>query len=260
MTVVAWKLYIGTILLEAARHAKDKHPSYRVSEWIAHFAAAGFDGMELWEYHATLAGTEEQNALIASTFPIAVFNSYASMDAEGRADRVRATEFARRLGARAIKFNVGKDTSKRGVYLAALRQWRGELPKDICLLCECHPGSIVEEPAEAKRFFDDAGIDGWGVIVHPLNRLESLQPWFDAFGPAVRHAHLQMRQDDRTVVRFDERPERARRAVQIMRNSAFDGSCTFEFARGMNAPGENIDDLLANALLDLAFLKEVLRQ
>ena len=46
------KIYIGTILLEVNRWTAGKEPSYLVSEWVERFAEAGFDGMELWQFHA----------------------------------------------------------------------------------------------------------------------------------------------------------------------------------------------------------------
>ena len=253
-----WELYMGTILLEPTRHATPKAPSYQVSDWAARLAEAGFDGMELWEYHATLCTPAELAALEALSLPVAVFNSYATMDDAGRQDRARATSLAKRLGAKGIKFNVGKDPAERQVYLANIRQWRAELPEEIRLLCECHPGSLVEEPLQAKAFFQELDLEGWGIIADPLSRFESLQDWFDALGPHIVHAHLQQRQPDRTIVRFDRLAERAKEAVRIMRAEGFTGSCTFEFTEGANAPGENIDLLFDNALIDLAFMKEIM--
>ena len=253
-----WKLYMGTISLEMNRQARAKGPTYCVSEWAGRFAQAGFDGMELWEYHATRCAPEELAALEAARPPVTVFNSYAELDDSGREGRAVATALAQRLGAQGIKFNVGKDPAERDVYLASLRDWREQLPEDILLLCECHPGTIIEEVGEARRFFDDLGVAGWEIIVHPFNRLESLRPWFDAFGPAVTLAHLQMRWEDRTIIRFDRRPERVREAVRIMRQAGFSGACTFEFTEGANALGENIEELWRNTLLDLAYLKEVM--
>lgn len=254
----AWQLYIGTILLEANRHGEGKTPTYQVSEWTNHFAKDGFDGMELWEYHATLAGPGEAAALQTSAFPTAIYNSYASMDEAGRNDRERATAWVKRLSPWGIKFNVGKKFEDREIYIATLREWRDQLPNEVCLLCECHPGSIIDDPTAAKLFFDELNIEGWGIIVHPLNRLESLQAWFDTFGSAIMHAHLQMRTDDRTVIRFDRRPDRTKEAVRIMREAGFKGSCSFEFTEGMNTRDENINDLWDNTLSDLAYLKEIL--
>jgi hypothetical protein len=72
------------------------------------------------------------------------------------------------------------------------------------------------------------------------------------------HAHLQMRSEDRGVIRFDRRPEQVREAVRIMSEGGFRGSCSFEFTEGMNAPGENIEDLWTNTLRDLFTFREIL--
>ena len=255
-----WELYIATLLLEVNRHGSPKTPSFPVSEWTDRFAGAGFDGMELWEYHATLAGPEEAKALQETAFPTTIFNTYASMDEAGREDRERATRWVERLQPWGIKFNVGKQPEERETYLTKVREWRAQLPGDVTLLCECHPGTIIEEPDAAKQFFDDLNVNNWGIIVHPFNRLESIQAWFDTFGSAIMHAHLQMRTDDRQVIRFDRRPERTREAVRIMSEAGFQGSCSFEFTEGMNIPDETIEDLWKNVLRDLFYLRTVLSQ
>jgi sugar phosphate isomerase/epimerase len=253
-----WDLYIATLLLEVNRHSNPKTPSFRVSEWTEHFAEAGFDGMELWEYHATLVESDEAEALQRAAFPTAIFNTYASMDEAGREARREATRWVERLEPWGVKFNVGKDPEERETYLAGVREWRSALPEDVTLLCECHPGTIIEEPEAAKRFFEDLNVENWGVIVHPLNHLDSLRAWFDTLGSAIMHAHLQMRSEDRGVIRFDRRPEQVREAVRIMSEGGFRGSCSFEFTEGMNAPGENIEDLWTNTLRDLFTFREIL--
>jgi len=253
------KIYIGTILLEINRWAKpEKRPSYRVSEWLDRFAAAGFDGTELWQYHATLAAPEELARLASPRCPPAVFSSYCAMTDAGRGERRACTAVVGRLGCRGVKFNLGADPGAWAAGLAAVREWRAELPAGARLLCECHPGTVVEEPAQARRFFDELGADGWEIIVHPFSRREGLQEWFDLFGPAVTHAHLQMREGER-LVRFDRRPELAAEAVEVLRRNAFAGSYTLEFTEGTATPGESIEELFANALLDLRFLKDLLK-
>ena len=251
------KIYIGSILLEMNRWTKDKQPTYRVSDWTGRFAEAGFDGMELWQWHATRCDAGEVAALSAAPCPVTIFNSYASFDAAGAADRRQAAELTRTFGAPGVKFNVGAEPAERDEYIRSLRQWRTLFDDSVTLLCECHPGTIIEEAADAKAFFDDAGVEGVGIIVHAFNRVDSLAEWMDTFGPAVRHAHMQMR-DDKNVIRFDRKPDLAEEAVGIMRGAGFDGSFTLEFTAGTLAPDENIDMLYANALADLAFLEELL--
>lgn len=252
------QIYIGTILLEKNRWTKDKTPTYRVSDWTDRFAEAGFDGMELWQWHATAVDDDERRALAASPCPVAIFNAYAAFDAAGADDRNRAAELTRQFGAKAVKFNVGRDPDERAEYIDSLRQWRPLFDDDVTLLCECHPGTIIEEPAAAKAFFDEADVPGVGVIVHAFNAVDTLQAWLDTFGPAVRHAHLQMR-DERTVIPFSAKPDVATDAVEKLKRAGFDGSYTLEFTAGTQAPDETADLLWTNALADKAFLEDLLK-
>ncbi len=251
------KIYIATVLLEKNRWEDDRQqPSYLVSEWMGRFAEAGFDGVELWENHAKLCGPEELAAIEACPLPVAVFSSYAKMDNEGQAARDKAVELTKRLGAAGVKFNVQRDPSRRGIYMKNLKAWRTQFPSEVSLLCECHSGTILEEPAEARKFFDEIGPNDWGVIIHPFRAPETVKTWFEQFGPAVTHAHLQMR-DGRKLLRLDRKPDRAKQAIRILREEGFCGSFTLEFTEGIG-PGEKIEELFRNATIDLEFLREAL--
>ena len=70
----------------------------------------------------------------------------------------------------------------------------------------------------------------------------------------VAHAHLQMRSDG-NMVPFASDPACADEAIRMMTGEGFAGSMTLEFAVGTLADDENIDDLYAAAVADLAFLK-----
>ncbi len=252
-------IYIGTILLEVNRWSKEgKRPSFKVSEWTSRFSEAGFAGMELWQYHATRCAAGELAALAECGFPAAVFNIYPTMNDEDREERAACDGLLGRLGAGAVKFNVGARPELRGEYLANMRAWREQTPPEVRLLCECHPGTLIEEPAEARRFFDELGPEGWEVIVHPFSRFESLEEWLELFGPAVSHAHLQMRGEEKGILRFDRRPELAGKAIGLMRERGFAGTYALEFTEGTGRTGENIETLFENALRDLAFLKRLL--
>ena len=252
----AGKVYIGTILLEKNRWATPKTPSYRVSEWLDRFAAAGFDGMELWEYHATRCGDDELAALAASPVPVAVFNTYCGFEDDARAGRLRAAELTRRLGAGGVKFNVGKDPARRGEYLHNLRAWAEMLPDRCRVLCECHGGTILERPADARAFFDEAGAERFGVIVHCFaDDPAVLTEWLDRFGPAVAHAHVALRDAGRSV-RLDRRGHHVEDVLAILHDAGYAGSFTLEFTEGTGEPDESIEPLWRAALADLRFLRE----
>jgi len=256
----AGEICIGTVLLEVNRWARReaKRPSFAVSDWTGRFRQAGFDGMELWQFHATRCAPGEVERLAAAGFPTRIFNIYPTMTAAERAELADCSRLAVRLGAAGIKFNVGPEPGRRSEYRDELRRWRAELPAGVMPLCECHPGTILEEPEAARRFFDELGGEGWGIIVHPFSRFESLAEWLRFFGPAVRHAHLQMRGAEDRIIGFAERPDLAREAVGMMRAAGYRGSWALEFTAGTARPGENIEALWRAALEDLAFLRGLL--
>ncbi len=254
------QILIGSVLLEKNRWTRpEKTPSFRVSDWLGRFAGAGLDGVELWQFHASRAEPGEVERLAAGPLPMAVFNIYPTMTDAERGALDECTALVSRLGVRGIKFNVGSEPGRRGEYLENLRRWRAALPKGVTPLCECHPGSIIEEPEAAAGFFEELGGE-WPVIVHPFSRFESLGRWLELFGPRVAHAHLQMRDaEGKRVLRFDRRPEVAREAVGMMRAAGYCGSWALEFAAGTGEPGESMEGLWAAALEDLAFLRGLLK-
>lgn len=251
------KIYIGTILLELNRWGNPKTPTYRVSEWTERFREAGFDGMELWEYHATLCSEAERKALEASSFPVAVYNSYGDFDDGSEDDRRGAAEMVRALGAGGVKYNVGKDPALRDEYLRNLRAWAEALPEDCRLLCECHGGTIIEEPEAAAKFFGELEDGRYQIVVHCfMPELDRLRAWFRAFGPAITLAHVQLGAGGGRRDRLDNQPEHVREALRVMRGEGFQGAFTLEFTQGTREPGENVADLWEAALADLHFLKE----
>ncbi|MFC1715500.1 sugar phosphate isomerase/epimerase family protein [Candidatus Poribacteria bacterium] len=252
-------IYIGTILLELNRWGSSKTPTYLVSEWLDRFQEAGFDGMELWEYHATLCPPEELAKLEASDFPVAVYNTYCDFSDESKSDQHAAADMIRRFGAKGVKFNVGKDPALKDMYLQNLRAWGESLPEDCRLLCECHGGTIVEEPAEASKFFGELEGDRWQFIVHCLmSDVDRLKEWFGAFGQSITHAHIQITDENGKRIRMESDTEHVKNALNIMRGEGYQGSFTLEFTEGTSAPDENMGDLWKAALDDLDFLRSLL--
>ena len=251
------KIFIGTILLDVNRWGNPKTPTYRVSEWIDRFQAAGFDGMELWEYHAMLCSQAELAALTASSFPVSVYNTYCDFDDASQPDRDLAAERVRRFGAKGVKYNLGKDPALRSDYLKNLRAWKAALPEDCALLCECHGGTIVEEISEARRFFEDFGLNDSEIIVHCfMSDLDRLRAWFEAFGPRIALAHVQIGNARGGRDLLADNAGHVREVLRVMEGEGFTGAFTLEFARGTREPDENMAGLWKAALADLDFLRE----
>jgi len=253
------KIYIGTILLELNRWGSPKTPTYRVSEWLDRFQEAGFDGMELWEYHATLAPPEELVLLEASKFPVSVYNTYCDFEDASESDRRQAAEMITRFGAGGVKYNIGREPARRDEYIRNLRNWGESLPENCRLLCECHAGTIIQEPSDAAKFFGDLGLD-YQIIVHCfMQDLVILEEWFSTFGTSVAHAHVQMQGENGRNARLSKNPAHVKAALHIMREEGYRGSFTLEFTEGTRAPDENMEDLWQAALSDLHFLRENIR-
>lgn len=245
-------IYLGTVLLEANRWAKDRTPTYRVSEWLERIAAAGFDGIELWENHATLADSAELSALHGSTVPVRIFNSYVPLDAGGENARRGVAGLVRDLKAGAIKFNVSNSAETMESELRAVREWAALMP-GVDLLCECHPGTVLEDPADASRAL--AGYPEIGVIVHPFS-CPDLAAWFKHLGPRIRHAHVQMRDPEWRWLRLRDQAALVHERLAIMRGVGYAGSFTVEFTAGVGVAPEDREALFAAACDDLAFLRE----
>ena len=243
---------LGTVLLEANRWAKDRTPTYRVSEWLERIAAAGFDGIELWENHATLADSAERSALRGSTVPVRVFNSYVPLDAGGEKVRREVAGLVRELKAGALKFNVSNSPETLESQMRTVREWAALMP-GVDLLCECHPGTALEDPSVAARAL--AGFPEIGVIVHPFS-CPDLEAWFEHLGPRIRHAHVQVVDAQWRRWRLREQPALVRERLAIMRGAGYVGSFTVEFTAGVGAAPEDRGALFAAACDDLAFLRE----
>src|SRR5206468_1199092 len=102
----------------------------------------------LWENHAALAGEDEVALLKAGALPVVIFNTYAGFLDGEEGPRERAADLVKQLGAAAVKFNFGADAARRSEMLRNLRAWSERLPVNVRLLCECHAGTIAEQPEE----------------------------------------------------------------------------------------------------------------
>ncbi|MDQ1911727.1 hypothetical protein RAC89_15090 [Paenibacillus sp. GD4] len=251
-----YQINIGTVLLEKNRWGS-RLPSFRVSEWIDRFHADRFDGIELWENHAMLCGEEELELLRKYGAPIEVFNSYASFDEEGAAHRQAAAKLIRALSARGVKYNLGKQASEMETYLDNLYRWAEQLPEDFRLLCECHPGTVMEDPAFAEKVFRQFKDTRFQAIVHFPSTPEQLDEWFGRLGGTISHIHVQLRNTQNECVKLESDPERVDQGIEILAKYNYRGTFTIEFTEGVSSH-ENKEELYHAAVADSRFLRSLL--
>lgn len=249
------RILIGTVCLERNRWSS-RQPSFTVSEWLPRFAGDGFDGVELWGFHYHKVDAAEQ-ARLQDAGPIDVFNSYVGFDDEATDALLNEADAVSCLKARAVKYNVGRQVAALPGYRDKLLSWADMLPADCRLLCECHPGTALEEPEQAASFFTGMDADRFGIIIHVGNvNADSVSRWFELHDSRIQHVHVQFRRDE------DDPATPAGRAalsgsLQIVKDHGFVGSLTLEFTRGIGRD-EDIEVIYANACSDMKILRDVL--
>lgn len=251
----ATPVYLATVCLERNRWSS-RVPSLRVSEWVDRVLSDGFDGIELWENHYLAVAPDEQRRLREVCRPLAIFNCYAGFDddPQAAAQRARAAEVVVQLGATAVKYNVGADPAQVDTYRRNLLAWAGALPEQCRLLCECHPGTVLEQSDGAARFF--AGLDEhrFGVIAHAPGTPAQLEQWLQTLGRRVQHLHLQRRDPSDAT---PDGEQRLMRCAEVLRACAFTGSASVEFTRGIGRD-ERIETIYENARADARAFRRAL--
>ncbi len=262
------QIYLGTVAIEPNRWGLAEpggHPLTRVSEWLANIAEAGFDGLELWERHARSVPDEELDALLASEIPIRILSCYTSWDEPDDADRAETAAWIERVGAQGIKFNVGSDPDSIAAYTERLGRFEAEVPDGARLLCECHFGTVAEDPEVARDMFDaiaDADRLGAIVHVHPMARDEWSEP-LSVLGDRVRHVHVQVAEVPQSTSAA-ELSEVLRPAAEAISAASPAATWTIEFSHGMwgfgrdDAEFDNPAYILQSAQRDLAALRAAL--
>ena len=262
------QIYLGTVAIEPNRWGladPGGPPLTRVSQWLPTIADAGFDGLELWERHARSAPDEELDALRGSDLPIEVFSVYTSWDDPDDTDRAEAAAWVERVGAAGVKFNVGSDPDAIGDYTERLRRFEAAVPDGARLLCECHFGTVAEDPAVARDMFDSvADADRLGAIVHlhPMARDEWSEP-LGVLGDRVRHVHAQLAEFPQATS-ADELAETLRPDVAAIQAVSPEVTWTVEFSHGMwgfgrdDAEHDNPAYILQSARRDLSALRAAL--
>jgi GGDEF domain-containing protein len=246
-------VYLGTVLPELNRWDRGSGKiSFKMSDWAQRVVDDGFDGVELWQYHATDVDAEEVERIRTGPCPVKIFNAYCSCDPEDAGERRKISELALSLGAEGMKYNSGGDFERHDLYVDALKDWRAMLPETFRLLCECHRGSTMADTALANETLDRLGREHFGMILHGMDNDEAtVRERFGAYGDRIQHIHANLSKDGLM-------PERAVcERLEFLSKLGFTGTYTIEFTEGIRS-GLTQDELYANAVRDLKRLKRCL--
>ena len=256
------QIYLATIALEPNRWfgvTQDRWATITASEWLDRIRDAGFDGIELWEAHATEADPSDLEAIFEHDLGVAVYNTYVSFDDESDAARQLAAEMIRRSGARKVKWNTGaeRDDAALDAYAERLARWVAELP-GVQAVCECHDGSAMDDPAAAARVLSAGDpADVVGALVHTHDSHDLLRAKFDAYGERISHVHIN-HLNLKSPPLADIRDEFTA-TVDLLTQLGFNGAWSLEFVDGtLSESGNQPEKLFAAAVADLGVLREIL--
>ena len=260
------EVLLGTVAIEPNRWGTvtpDRVPATRLADWVDVIAAAGFDGLEVWDGHLMSANAADVDPILDGSLPIPVFNSYADFGPgdEAAAARVDAARWADRASSRAVKFNVGNDPDDEAGYVERIASWLESLPDDTAALCECHQGiSIAEEPDVAARILGRAGpVDRVQALVHTHDAPDLVRAKFDAYGERITHVHVNFL--DFGTMQHPTLASQADRLADfhaLVTDLGFAGSWTLEFVDGLLTDRDEPGALLEQAAADLPVLRSVL--
>ncbi|MEZ5246746.1 MAG: hypothetical protein R2707_16745 [Acidimicrobiales bacterium] len=256
MVLTMAHINLGTIVLEPNRWfgvTNDRWATTRISEWLDPIEAAGFDGIELWEAHFRDADEAERRAIVDHPLPVAVYNTYVSFDEDDDTERLAAAELILRTGAPKVKWNTGpeRDDASLDAYAARLERWAAALP-GIELVCECHDGSAMDDPAAAARVLSA----GSNALFHTHDDVEVIRAKFDAYGDRITHVHVNHLFTGSPAL-ADIRDELVEK-VSLVRDLGFDGTWTLEFVHGTGGDDDRPEPMFAHAVDDLAVLRDLL--
>lgn len=245
-------IYLATVGIEKFRWAKPRRSSVDIEAYIPRIAEAGFDGIELWEFHATGLSDDELKRTRAlaedANCPVAILSTYVETVPTGEniAHRRRLNDIARALGAEAYKYNISGPSREDAVRF--VKDWAGET--DVAFLCECHGGTLVEDPEVASDVIRELGSERFGAILHTLAAEDDeferdLALKKDLF----RHVHVQnaAKQGERTRERIRERVDR-------LKEMGLGLTWSIEFSSPVYEGADN-DTCFRAAVEDMEFLR-----
>jgi sugar phosphate isomerase/epimerase len=250
--------FINTVAVEPKRWSKERIPAATVSPLLQASVEAGFDGVELWQFHYTKASVAEKTAIAHVGCPVRIFNSYVIPGVTPAEELQEVADAVSELGSPVgwVKFNLGPVGGDAEAQIAAAMEWAAAMPAAVKLLCECHPGTVLETPEAAAAAFAQWPDDRFEAIVHPFSTApERLREWFAHLGQRITHLHIQTRDADNRFVSPAQNPQAVMSGLDILREASFSGTASIEFVDGTNRKESTPAELFHQAVADLQWIK-----
>lgn len=271
------QLLLNTILLEANRWAKDKTPARPLTALLPAVAEAGFDRLELWQYHVSSlddGGVDHlRQTLAARSIQTPALGAYPLLHregADGRADAEALDALVGRaalLGATTFKIfpgRLGSATTTPDQYRRSVGRLKdlddALAARNMRLTLETHGNTLCDTLDGTARLLDDLdGCSNVGLCFQPYTDQDTDQALaaFDRFADRILHIHLQNRDAEGACTLLEKGVwiDYARLLPHV-RAADFDDLLCIEFTAGITPPpGQTMDvqAVIDNAVADRDF-------
>lgn len=270
------ELLLNTIALDPNRWTAEKVAYFDLVDLLPAIAEAGFDALEVWQYHLSRL-TDEQVAKLSErarslgvTFPVVGLYPALHLEGEERDREWKAMEtmIARSaaLGARVVKMFAGRLGSEEADDAAfarsvafAQRMAEAAEAHEMVLTAETHPDTLCDTVPATHRFLDAVAAPNLRVCFQPFDFTSTEQTLADyrALRSPIVHVHLQGRRDDRISL-LEEADLDYHAILGALATDGFDGVLCIEFVKGgiVERPeAMDVGEVLANARRDRAFVE-----
>lgn len=277
------RVILASIAVEPNRWVGYREPQTPLIDLLPQIRAAGFDKLEVWQWHVTsrcLAAARDlrkRGDELGVSFPIiGVYPAFTLSGAEGREqDRMQADALdkAEILGTHALKIMLGWGVKGSAITpqqmdltVARFGRWYGEAKaRGIGMCAELH-GNTLFDPVDCGRTFMQAHPElDFSICFQPYDFIDTDRTLAlaDLFAGRITHLHLQAPQSQARGGMYDLLQEGTlgyRRLLPHVLRRNPGATMTLEFVKDCIQPSGPFDRdrVLANARRDAEFVEQVL--
>jgi 3-dehydroshikimate dehydratase len=275
------QLLLNTIMLEVNRWTADHLITHPLIDLLDSIKTAGFDELEIWQYHISSLGSDEVEALAQKMQSLdmrtVALGAYPSFHLEGTeadaqvTDLDRLVDYAAALGVSTFKIFPGRlasadaDPATRALSVERLNDLGTRLAgHSMDLTMETHGNTLCDTLESTQQLLEELS-DHVGLCFQPYTEHDTDQAiaTYNTLRPAISHIHLQNRNsaDGTATLLQDGNWIDYTRFLPHVVQSGFDGLLSLEFTEGLfPAEGEKFDPqtVIDNAVEDRKFVMKTL--
>jgi len=276
------QILFNTIMIEPNKWSDDKTPQRPLAELLPALSDAGFDSLEIWQYHASSLDTRgishlasilrehAQTAVGLGAYPFLHLEGPEGDEATNRLGRLIA--YAASIGVSIFKVFPGRVPSARAdkaIWARSILQLRGIAQqlaeRNMILTLETHGNTLCDTEESTLRILAELeGLGNIGICFQPYTDqdTDAAIAFYTTLAPHVRHIHLQNRSSaagGSCCLLAEGDWLDYTRLLPAIKNSGYDGPLSLEFTANMPTPQDGASDLsntLDNALKDRSFVLE----